>query len=84
MILDGTASGYPGKKIRSQFSISAMTRQLEMKHSQWFARYLLTALSWHQVHCDHVIVQAPQIILNFLNEARKCRQWLLGYCKLSG
>ncbi|KAJ5033828.1 hypothetical protein NUH16_005245 [Penicillium rubens] len=39
-------------ELTSQFSISTMTRQLEMKHSQWFARYLLVALSWHQVHCD--------------------------------
>ncbi|CAG8101089.1 unnamed protein product [Penicillium nalgiovense] len=39
-------------EVVSEFSISSMTQQLEMKYFRWFARYLLAALSWHQVHCD--------------------------------
>lgn len=46
-------------ELTSEFSISAMTRQLEMKHSRWFARYLLAALSWHQVHCDLYRILLP-------------------------
>ncbi|KAL4971703.1 hypothetical protein BDW66DRAFT_155388 [Aspergillus desertorum] len=39
-------------ELRYDFSISSTSQPLEMKDSRWFARYLLTSLSWHQVHCD--------------------------------